>query len=67
MGVNPILLTGASGFVGRHLVRSLVRQGFDVVSLFHKNRVEPDKRHFRIDLRDGVALGKLFRQFHFPL
>jgi len=65
MGVNPILVTGASGFVGSHLVRSLVRQGVDVVSLFHKNRIEQDKRHFRIDLRDGVALEKLFRQFRF--
>jgi len=63
--MNPILVTGASGFVGSHLVRSLVRQGFDVVSVFHKSRVEEDKRHLRIDLRNGVALGKLFRQFRF--
>ena len=49
--MNPILVTGASGFVGGHLVRSLVRQGFDIVSVFHQSRVEEDKRHFRIDLR----------------
>ena len=65
VGVNPILVTGASGFVGSHLVRSLVRQGFDVVSVFHKRRAEEDKRHFRIDLRDTAALGKLFGQFRF--
>jgi len=63
--MNPILVTGASGFVGGHLVRFLVRQGFDVVSVFHKSRVEQDKRHFRIDLRDSGALEKLFRQFRF--
>jgi len=63
--VNPILVTGASGFVGTHLVRSLVRHGFDVVSLFHKSRIEEDQRHFRIDLRDSARLAKLFSQFSF--
>jgi len=65
--VNPILVTGASGLLGRQLVRSLVRQGFDVVSLFRKSRVEQDKRHFRIDLRDTGAVQKLFRQFQFSV
>jgi nucleoside-diphosphate-sugar epimerase len=64
--MNPVLVTGASGFIGGHLVRSLVRQGFDVVSASHKSGFEEDKRHFRLDLRDAAAVHKLFRQFRFP-
>ncbi len=64
-GMNPVLVTGASGFVGGHLVRALVRQGYDVVSVFHKSGLEEDKRHFRLDLGDSAALERLFRQFHF--
>jgi nucleoside-diphosphate-sugar epimerase len=63
--MNPVLVTGASGFVGGHLVRTLVRQGYDVVSVFHKSGLEEDKRHFRLDLGDSAALERLFRQFHF--
>jgi len=63
--MNPVFVTGASGFVGSHLVRALVRQSFDVVSVFHKSGIEEDKRHFRLDLRDTAAIEKLFRQFHF--
>jgi UDP-glucose 4-epimerase len=63
--MNPVLVTGASGFVGSHVVRNLVRQGFDTVSVFHKAGFEEDQRHIRLDLRDAGALRRLFRQFHF--
>jgi len=64
--MSPVLVTGASGFVGTHLVRSLVRQGFDVVSVSRQSGFQEDKRHFRLNLHDVAAVSKLFRQFHFP-
>ena len=63
--MNPVLVTGASGFLGRQMVRTLVRQGFDAVSVFHTAGFDEDRRHFRLDLRDAAALQKLFRQFQF--
>jgi nucleoside-diphosphate-sugar epimerase len=63
--MNPVLVTGASGFLGSHVVRTLVRQGFDAVSVFHKTGFDEDRRHFRLDLRDTAAMQKLFRQFQF--
>jgi len=63
--MNPVLVTGASGFLGRRVVRALVRQGFDAVSVFRTTGFDEDRRHFRLDLRDTAALQKLFRQFRF--
>jgi dTDP-glucose 4,6-dehydratase len=51
--------------MGSHLVRSLVRQGFDVVSVFFQSGLPEDKRHFRLDLRDTRAVQKIFREFRF--
>jgi nucleoside-diphosphate-sugar epimerase len=63
--MNPVLVTGASGFIGTHLVGSLARQGLDVVSVSRKSGFQEDKRHFRVDLCDTAAIQKLFRQFSF--
>ena len=63
--MNPVLVTGASGFIGTHLVASLVRQGMDVVSVSRKSGFQEDKRHFRVDLCDTAAVQRLFRQFNF--
>jgi len=63
--MNPVLVTGASGFIGTHLVANLLRQGLDVVAVSRTSGFQEDKRHFRLDLCDTAAVQKLFRQFKF--
>ena len=63
--MNPILVTGGSGFIGGHLVRSLARLGIDTVSVFHTASCVEDRYHVRVDLRDTPALQRLFREFNF--
>jgi len=54
MQKNHILITGANGFVGRHLHRELIARGFRVSSAvrsnFHKNDLVAD--HYILDLTD---------------
>ena len=68
---KKILVTGATGFIGSHLVRRLVRAGFNVVgtknvdgthrlaNLGDKVTIEP------LDLQDDTALNALFRKHKF--
>jgi UDP-glucose 4-epimerase len=63
--VNPILVTGASGFIGGHLMRTLERQGFDVVGVFHKAALEERRGLYRADLRDASAVERLFDEYEF--
>jgi nucleoside-diphosphate-sugar epimerase len=62
------LVTGATGFVGSHLTRRLVREGFEVHALCQA-RSDPwrlcdvwsDVRSHAVDLRDGPGLRQVVR------
>jgi NADH dehydrogenase len=52
-----VLVTGGSGFVGRHLVRTLIRDGFDVRALARDNSAAPPgARLVRGDVTDPASL-----------
>jgi nucleoside-diphosphate-sugar epimerase len=63
--VTRALVTGASGFIGSHLVRALVRSGFEVHAVTRRETVperlcdlEGEVRWHRTDLRDARSLGR---------
>ncbi len=56
---DRILVTGATGLVGKELVNQLLAQGFRVRALYHKSPVEikhPQLEVFQGDLLDIIAL-----------
>lgn len=55
---GPILVTGASGFLGAHVAARLTREGNQVLGL---SRRGPDG----VDLRDPAAVRKIFDHFRF--
>ena len=54
------LVTGASGFIGRHLVRELVRRRWDVRILVHERTLDwpPECEAFQGDITDPTSLEK---------
>ena len=79
---DPVLVTGAAGFIGFHVTEHLLRQGRRVVGLDNVNsyydprlkeaRLEILRQHSRfsfakLDLTDRAAVKSLFEQHRFPL
>lgn len=61
------MLTGASGFIGRHCLRELIREGYDVAATYHAKAPEtacPEQvRWIRADLTDDLSpIGDILRE-----
>lgn len=68
--MSSVLVTGAAGFIGSHVVEELVRMGAEIVAVdnlsggFKENI--PEAAVFReADVRDRQAVKRLFEDFHF--
>lgn len=57
-----VLVTGASGRLGRSVVDALVAQGFDVIACDRSGRPDPRVRVEAIDLTDEAATTALFER-----
>jgi len=79
--VNPILVTGAAGFIGFHVARRLVEAGRDVIGVdnlspyydpkLKKARLQElagvkNFKFVRLDLADRAATAALFAEHRFP-
>ncbi|MGH6726264.1 MAG: NAD-dependent epimerase [Pseudolabrys sp.] len=80
--VNPILVTGAAGFIGFHVARRLVEAGREVIGIDNLSPYyDPDLKQarleqfagaknfkfVRLDLADRAATAALFAEHRFPL
>src|SRR5437879_13126045 len=78
---DPVLVTGAAGFIGFHMAERLLSQGrrvigLDIVNSYYDPRLKESRleiltRHSnfaftKLDLTDRTAIKSLFEQHRFP-
>ncbi len=56
---NPVVITGAGGFVGRHLAERLVREGIPVIASDLRDPGISGSRFVACDIRDRAACDRL--------
>ncbi len=60
MQKKKILITGASGFLGYHLLRSAYARGFEIYGLYHSGVVSFDhSTNIQSDLRNYIDMGNM--------
>ena len=59
--MTKVLITGAAGFVGRHLVRACLKKGWDVIGIDVRTGAEDGGEIVRADLLDRPAVARLLR------
>lgn len=62
MAAGPVLVTGATGFIGSHLVPELIAAGHEVHSLSRRppQQTTPHVQHHQADITDAEALRGIF-------
>ncbi len=50
-----ILITGASGFIGQHVIKRLLSQGFNITACIHRHEIPYDIKIFRCDFTRFIA------------
>jgi nucleoside-diphosphate-sugar epimerase len=61
---NPVLVTGATGFLGSHCLARLVEHGYDVLGLYRERALQdvPGVRWVRGDVMDRAAIRRLLEE-----
>ncbi len=63
--MKKVLLTGASGFIGRHCIPALAARGYEVHALSSLSKPnEPDAIWHKADLLDVSSIGPLVEKLH---
>ncbi|MDD5627244.1 MAG: NAD(P)-dependent oxidoreductase [Patescibacteria group bacterium] len=66
--IKTVLVTGAAGFIGSHLLENLLKKNYRVIALLHSasnnTRIEPFRRAVKIYYSDKNELGLIFKESH---